>query len=651
MIRSLNGKYFIIALLLKKVKTKALWYNDHGVFMFQRKVSSNIIMKYRKILKNKLFLYLTEFISGIAVMAIELGASRLLSPYFSSSQIVWTIIIGTIMIAMALGNVFGGRSADKDPDPDILYRRLIIAGIWTALIPVLGKYVILGISGLIILAVDQNYLIWAAFASCFIIFVFPLFLLGTVSPCLVKYSTDSLEDNGRTVGYLYASNTIGSIIGTFLPTFVTIPEVGTSITFLIFAGLLTAVSLVYFLSEKTAKKNIAFSGIAVFILCISCIFGRSTSFAFWENDLTLEDESVYNYLQVRDDDRATYLSTNVLFGVQSMKVKDGSLTGMYYDYAMAAPFMTDVFSHNNEDNDPENKRSGTGSTEDTEGSTRYHKDNIEEPKSDTRYLKDRYKGNDRLKVLILGNGSGTYATELKRYFNNADIEGVEIDQKITDLARDYFQMPDDVKVTTYDGRAYLNAVEKKYNVIMVDAYQDISVPFQMSSKEFFTEVKDHLDRDGVMVINMNMRGEGEGNINQYLSDTISTVFDTVCTIDVPAGTNRELFASDNKDILSLLGDNIRSLDRAVDTGIYPDAMDPACFSAPKGSAKELAGLLGDLKSNLSPYAAGSHILTDDKAPVEVLSMRALDGIIRNEVSFYKDIYHKEGLKGLLEQLT
>ncbi|MEE3392650.1 MAG: hypothetical protein VZR23_03065, partial [Lachnospiraceae bacterium] len=176
-------------------------------------------------------------------------------------------------------------------------------------------------------------------------------------------------------------------------------------------------------------------------------------------------------------------------------------------------------------------------------------------------------------------------------------------------------------------------------------------PFQMSSKEFFTEVKDHLDRDGVMVINMNMRGEGEGNINQYLSDTISTVFDTVCTIDVPAGTNRELFASDNKEILSLLGDNIRSLDRAVDTGIYPDAMDPACFSAPKGSAKELAGLLGDLKSNLSPYAAGSHILTDDKAPVEVLSMRALDGIIRNEVSFYKDIYHKEGLKGLLEQLT
>ena len=38
----------------------------------------------------------------MSVMAVELGASRLLAPYFSSSQIVWTIIIGTIMIAMAL---------------------------------------------------------------------------------------------------------------------------------------------------------------------------------------------------------------------------------------------------------------------------------------------------------------------------------------------------------------------------------------------------------------------------------------------------------------------------------------------------------------------------------------------------------------------
>ncbi len=129
-------------------------------------------------------------------MAVELGASRLLAPYFSSSQIVWTIIIGTIMIAMALGNIYGGRAADKNPDPGRLYGRIIVAALWIAAIPVLGKYIILGISAVLIFAVNSNFLVIAAFAACMIVFVFPLFLLGTVTPSLAKYTTDSLEDNG-----------------------------------------------------------------------------------------------------------------------------------------------------------------------------------------------------------------------------------------------------------------------------------------------------------------------------------------------------------------------------------------------------------------------------------------------------------------------
>ena len=147
------------------------------------------------VLSNKLFLYLTEFFAGMSVMAVELGASRLLAPYFSSSQIVWTIIIGTIMIAMALGNIYGGRSADKTPDPDRLYGRILIAAVWIAAIPVVGKYIILGISAVLIFTVNTNFLIWAAFAACMAVFVFPLFLLGTVTPSLAKYSVDSLADS------------------------------------------------------------------------------------------------------------------------------------------------------------------------------------------------------------------------------------------------------------------------------------------------------------------------------------------------------------------------------------------------------------------------------------------------------------------------
>ena len=532
-----------------------------------------------KILKNKTFLYLTEFFAGMSVMSVELGASRLLAPYFSSSQIVWTIIIGTIMIAMALGNIYGGRSADKNPDPGKLYTRMLIAAVWIAAIPVVGKYIILGISALLIFSVSSNFLIVAAFAACMVIFVFPLFLLGTVTPSLAKYSVGNLEESGKVVGTLGAFNTIGSIIGTFVPTFVTIPSVGTSVTFLIFAGILLALAVAYFISAAGKKGVSKLGRAAAALLCylLCCVLGYSDSFAFWETNLAYEGESVYNYLQVKENDRSVILSTNVLFGVQSIYMKEQGLTGMYYDYAMAAPLMVEGKS-------PEDCR-----------------------------------------VLILGMGTGTYATQCRKYYGDMEIEGVEIDEKITALSREYFHLPEDVPVTTYDGRAFLNAVEEKYDVIMVDAYQDITIPFQMSSVEFFTLVKEHLAENGVMVVNMSMRGREEGNINQYLADTISSVFSQVYTADVAGSTNRELFASDNAKMLANLE---AGRERLQDGGLY--------------------GMMERASQGLERYAPGQYVLTDDRAPVELLSIQVIDDLIGDEVSYYKRIYEEEGIRGLLE---
>ncbi len=534
----------------------------------------------RPILKNKLYLYLTEFFAGMSVMAVELGASRLLAPYFSSSQIVWTIIIGTIMIAMALGNIYGGRKADKDPDPDKLYWRITVAAIWIALIPAAGKYVILGISALLVFSVNSNFLIWAAFAACMVIFVFPLFLLGTVTPSLAKYTMENLEDNARIVGTLGAANTIGSIIGTFVPTFVTIPAVGTSLTFLIFAGILLALALIYFISGKVENGGIV-AGVVIFLAC--CWFGHASNFAFWKDNLLYEGESIYNYLQVEETDDSIILSTNVLFGVQSIRMKEDGLTGMYYDYALAAPLMA-----------------GTEARQ-AEGKP--------------------------LELLILGMGTGTYGSQCAHYFPDMHIEGVEIDGKITDLAREYFAMPEELPVTTYDGRAYLNAIDRQYDVIMVDAYQDITIPFQMSSVEFFTLVREHLRPDGVMVVNMNMRGRQEGSINQYLADTIARVFSTVCTVDVPRSTNRELFASDNPDMLAVM---------ARSTALCEDA--------------ELRGMLERIAAELRAYEAGEYLMTDDRAPVELLGMRAIDDLIRDEVAYYKDVYARYGIQGVIDRL-
>ena len=97
--------------------------------------------------ENKVYLYLTEFFPGLRHGRWRLGASRLLGALLHAPPVVWTIIIGTIMIALALGNLWGGRTADKNPDTDRLYRRLLLAAVWIAAIPVLGKYIILGISG------------------------------------------------------------------------------------------------------------------------------------------------------------------------------------------------------------------------------------------------------------------------------------------------------------------------------------------------------------------------------------------------------------------------------------------------------------------------------------------------------------------------
>ncbi|MBO5382688.1 MAG: fused MFS/spermidine synthase, partial [Ruminococcus sp.] len=304
----------------------------------ENKASSEVKTVSSGILKHKWYLYLTEFFAGMSVMAVELGASRLLAPYFSSSQIVWTIIIGTIMIAMALGNIYGGRSADKNPNPDKLYARVLIAAVWIAAIPFFGKFVILGISALLVVTVNTNFLIWAAFITCMAVFVFPLFLLGTVTPSLVKYTVDSLDDSGKTVGTLGAFNTIGSIIGTFIPTFVSIPAVGTAATFLIFSGILLVLGLIYFIFSKRGAVR---CGVTTALFLVSCVLSNLIGFAFWEKNLVFEGESIYNYLQVKETDTKTYLSTNVLFGVQSVYVKSGELSGLYYDYAMAAPLMSD----------------------------------------------------------------------------------------------------------------------------------------------------------------------------------------------------------------------------------------------------------------------------------------------------------------------
>ena len=161
---------------------------------------------------------------------------------------------------------------------------------------------------------------------------------------------------------------------------------------------------------------------------------------------------------------------------------------------------------------------------------------------------------------------------------------------------------------------------------MVDAYQDITIPFQMSSVEFFTLVREHLNENGVMVVNMNMRSDSSDGINSYLSDTIASVFDQVYTIDVKGSTNRVLFASDNADMLKNLDKNTSAL-----------------------NDKPLSELMDSVSGGLSEYNGGQNILTDDKAPVELLGMKVIDDIIQDELEYYRNEFIENGISGIINR--
>nr|MCR5095021.1 fused MFS/spermidine synthase [Lachnospiraceae bacterium] len=242
-------------------------------------------------------------------------------------------------------------------------------------------------------------------------------------------------------------------------------------------------------------------------------------------------------------------------------------------------------------------------------------------------------------VLVLGMGTGTWAMMVRDYFPECEITGVEIDEDITELAHRYFELDEDIPVYTYDGRAFLQAMDEKYDCIMVDAYRDITIPFSMSSVEFFTLVRDHLNPGGVMVVNMNMHSDEEGGINQQLSDTIASVFDCVMTADVPGSTNRELFAGGAGVTGEAFAEALAGYEKTL-----PEEGETA------SQEQLLAYSLWRVSDRLQPYQSSGYLLTDDKAPVELLGMQVIDALIRDEIGYYKDVFQRDGLEGLLDAM-
>ncbi len=506
-----------------------------------------------------LFLYATTFICGMAVMAVELSASRLMAPYYGSSMITWTVLIGLVMIALSLGNFLGGRLADRPGTEDSLFLMIWVASVWIALIPLVGRFLITGSFFLLALVFPDSLLVAGTVFSCLTIFGVPCLLLGAATPCLIKLCLPDLDRTGRVAGELYALSTVGSIVGTFVPTFLTIPLLGTARTFLLFAVVLNLVADVHYLRRAVRRKRMA----AVTLVLVGLLLAPlPTSFAFWK-DPVFEGESLYNYLQVtRTEAGGLALSTHVEIGHQSVFYPHHELSGSYWEYALAAALLRPGFA-------PGHPWDG----------------------------------------LILGFGAGTFARQARHFLPGARLTGVEIDGEIVRLGHRFFDLATDAaRVAVDDARAFLRRPDPtRYDVVLLDAFQDVTVPFHLSTREFFAEVADRMASDGVLVTNVNLRFEGRDGLLDHLAQTMRTAFPHVHRFDIPGGMNSLLFATRRPDAW--------------------DAFRAHVDAWPRDNA--LAPLLREVRDLSTELPPGPLVLTDDRAPVEFLSQEILDALVRD----------------------
>lgn len=177
------------------------------------------------------------FLCGSCSLAVEMAASQLLAPYFGDSINVWAVLIGMVLLYLSLGYLIGGRIADRHPRPWLFFLLQALAGAWVATVPVLGGF-LLGAS-LQAFAGLAGGAVVSAFVAVIVLFAVPTVLFGCTPPFAIRLLLPRVESGGHTAGRVYALTTVGSILGTLVPVFVTIPYLGTGQT-LAGAGLLLA---------------------------------------------------------------------------------------------------------------------------------------------------------------------------------------------------------------------------------------------------------------------------------------------------------------------------------------------------------------------------------------------------------------------------
>ncbi|NDJ53739.1 MAG: hypothetical protein GYB68_11725 [Chloroflexi bacterium] len=222
------------------------------------------------------YLFVVVFLSGMSVLAIELSASRLLGPVFGTSNLIWANVIGLILVYLTVGYVIGGRWADRSPYPETLFRVISWGALLVALIPLLARPV-LNVANRVLLASDGLVVI-SSFVVTLILFAAPVTLLAMVSPFVIRILIESTDTAGQLSGQIYAVSTVGSILGSFLPSLVLIPWLGTTLTFLVISALLMTLALIGMLLVNRANLiKLSWMPAAQFVVALILIIGLGRS--------------------------------------------------------------------------------------------------------------------------------------------------------------------------------------------------------------------------------------------------------------------------------------------------------------------------------------------------------------------------------------
>ncbi len=501
------------------------------------------------------FLYVAVFTAGLVTLGIELSASRLLGIVFGTSNIVWANIIGLILVYLTAGYFLGGRIADRSPNPETFYRVIAWGAFTAGLVPIAARP-ILQLAAQAVLGINAAVLV-GSFAVVLILFSVPVTLLGTVSPFAIRLSIPNTESAGRVSGRIYAISTIGSIIGTFLPVLVLIPLIGTNLTFLVLSGALLTIALTGLAMKGWQPlARYLWMPIALTLLAAATLRGPLRPPSFHGATLLYETESAYNYIQVARWGEANILLLNEGQAVHSMyypNYPDFLETAGTWDYFLAAPFF----------NPPPFTTDDVGS------------------------------------LAMIGLAGGTVPKQYTAVFGPIPVDGVEIDPDIVRVGREYFGMNEaNLSVIVQDGRYALAVSEHIYDVVCVDAYRLPYVPWNLSTVEFFQDVREHLSDHGVVAINVG-RTVNDRRLIETFAATLGEVFPSVHVIDVPNSCNSVMVAtvqpSEPENLLrnlALLGDT------------------PHPF---------LVKVLASASQQIRATPQGGTVLTDDRAPTELLT--------------------------------